>query len=363
MYGSRSTTTCRWSRRRRAARPGPRQRRRERRCGTPPAGARSSSRPARRATGSQIRVVDRGPGVPDEAKDRIFAPFQRLGDAPRGDGVGLGLAVARGLTEAMDGTLWPRTPPAAGSPWSSTSPTVPAAVDPALRQDPPRDLRPRRRRRAAHPADPGDQPAGARLRGRDRRRRPLRAADRSPSAPRTSSSSTSGCRTSTASSAPPAARRVRRCRSSCSPRGTTPTTRSRPSTPAPTTTSPSRSGWTSSWPGSGPPCAAGHPRTPTAASSTTDDFTLDFAERRRHRGRHRDPAHADRVAPARGLAAARGPPRHAYRAAPRRLGTRVRTRAELPPGVCQPAAPQARTRPAAPRYLLTEPGIGYRFVV
>ncbi|CAM5262977.1 sensor histidine kinase [Streptomyces canarius] len=53
----------------------------------------------------EVRVVDRGPGVPDEAKDRIFEPFQRYGDSPRGVGVGLGLAVARGFTEAVGGTL------------------------------------------------------------------------------------------------------------------------------------------------------------------------------------------------------------------------------------------------------------------
>ncbi|WP_055695634.1 sensor histidine kinase [Streptomyces prasinopilosus] len=53
----------------------------------------------------EVRVVDRGPGVPDDAKDRIFEPFQRHGDAPRGAGVGLGLAVARGFTEAMGGSL------------------------------------------------------------------------------------------------------------------------------------------------------------------------------------------------------------------------------------------------------------------
>jgi two-component system sensor histidine kinase KdpD len=62
----------------------------------------------------EVRVVDRGPGVPDEAKERIFAPFQRHGDAPRGSGVGLGLAVARGFTEAMAGTLAAEDTPGGG---------------------------------------------------------------------------------------------------------------------------------------------------------------------------------------------------------------------------------------------------------
>ncbi|QEU91324.1 sensor histidine kinase [Streptomyces kanamyceticus] len=62
----------------------------------------------------EVRVVDRGPGVPDTAKDRIFAPFQRYGDAPRGAGVGLGLAVARGFVEAMGGTLTAEDTPGGG---------------------------------------------------------------------------------------------------------------------------------------------------------------------------------------------------------------------------------------------------------
>ncbi|NEE49732.1 sensor histidine kinase, partial [Streptomyces sp. SID8455] len=62
----------------------------------------------------ELRVVDRGPGVPDAAKGHIFEPFQRLGDAPRGAGVGLGLAVARGFTEAIGATLTAEDTPGGG---------------------------------------------------------------------------------------------------------------------------------------------------------------------------------------------------------------------------------------------------------
>ena len=53
----------------------------------------------------QLRVVDSGPGVAQDDRERMFAPFQRLGDAPAGAGVGLGLAVARGLAEAVGATI------------------------------------------------------------------------------------------------------------------------------------------------------------------------------------------------------------------------------------------------------------------
>lgn len=62
----------------------------------------------------ELRVVDRGRGVPDDAKERIFEPFQRLGDAPAGNGVGLGLAVARGFAEALGGSLAAEDTPGGG---------------------------------------------------------------------------------------------------------------------------------------------------------------------------------------------------------------------------------------------------------
>jgi len=53
----------------------------------------------------ELAIADEGPGIPAERREEVFRPFQRLGDQPRGNGVGLGLAVARGFVEAMDGTL------------------------------------------------------------------------------------------------------------------------------------------------------------------------------------------------------------------------------------------------------------------
>jgi two-component system, OmpR family, sensor histidine kinase KdpD len=52
-----------------------------------------------------VRVVDRGPGVPAAERDRLFKPFQRLGDSGQSEGVGLGLAVAKGVIEAMGGEI------------------------------------------------------------------------------------------------------------------------------------------------------------------------------------------------------------------------------------------------------------------
>ncbi|WP_448062624.1 DUF4118 domain-containing protein [Cellulomonas hominis] len=62
----------------------------------------------------EIRVVDHGPGVDQARRDQLFVPFQRLGDTDNLTGLGLGLALSRGFTEGMGGTLTPEDTPGGG---------------------------------------------------------------------------------------------------------------------------------------------------------------------------------------------------------------------------------------------------------
>ncbi|MEZ0070428.1 two-component system sensor histidine kinase KdpD [Streptacidiphilus sp. MAP12-20] len=76
----------------------------------------------------EVRVIDRGPGIPVEDRDRVFQPFQRLGDTDNTTGVGLGLALSRGLTEAMGGTLAAEDTPGGGLTMVLSLPAAPAAA-------------------------------------------------------------------------------------------------------------------------------------------------------------------------------------------------------------------------------------------
>lgn len=71
----------------------------------------STSHLARRA---EIRVIDRGEGVPPERQSSIFQPFQRYGDIDNTTGLGLGLALSKGFTEGMGGSLTPEDTPGGG---------------------------------------------------------------------------------------------------------------------------------------------------------------------------------------------------------------------------------------------------------
>jgi two-component system, OmpR family, sensor histidine kinase KdpD len=73
----------------------------------------------------ELRVIDRGPGIPAGDFSRMFVPFQRLGDTDNTTGVGLGLALSRGLTEAMGGTLEPEETPGGGLTMTLSLPAAP----------------------------------------------------------------------------------------------------------------------------------------------------------------------------------------------------------------------------------------------
>ncbi|HWB22266.1 MAG TPA: ATP-binding protein [Gaiellaceae bacterium] len=77
---------------------------------------------------AMIRVIDHGPGVPVEERERIFEPFHR--GMPRGDvgGAGLGLAIARGFAEANGGQLWVESRSGQGATFVLSLPTAPAKV-------------------------------------------------------------------------------------------------------------------------------------------------------------------------------------------------------------------------------------------
>jgi len=81
----------------------------------------------------ELRVVDRGPGIPEKDRDRMFVPFQRLGDTDNTTGVGLGLALSLGLTEAMGGTLTADDTPGGGL---TMTVSVPAVTGPGYEPEP-----------------------------------------------------------------------------------------------------------------------------------------------------------------------------------------------------------------------------------
>ncbi len=75
-----------------------------------------------------VAVRDSGRGIPDELLDRLFTPFDRLGAESYSEpGAGLGLVLARGLTEAMGGQLRIRTVAGAGT---TAAVVLPAGPEP-----------------------------------------------------------------------------------------------------------------------------------------------------------------------------------------------------------------------------------------
>ena len=119
----------------------------------------SGGRAPRRPDQVEIRFRDTGPGIPDEARERIFVPFYTTKEK----GTGLGLAICQRIVKAHQGTLVVRSPPGGGAEFIVSLPGL-REERPELEPRPPtrsgQQARERRRARAE-----------ARLRKRKRRRR------------------------------------------------------------------------------------------------------------------------------------------------------------------------------------------------
>jgi two-component system sensor histidine kinase KdpD len=75
-----------------------------------------------------VRVVDRGPGVPEGELERVFEPFYRR-NRDTTSGAGLGLAIARGFAAANDGRVWAESRPGQGATFALALPVVEVPVE------------------------------------------------------------------------------------------------------------------------------------------------------------------------------------------------------------------------------------------
>jgi two-component system sensor histidine kinase KdpD len=82
-----------------------------------------------------IQVIDHGPGISTDARERVFLPFQRSGDQHGPPGIGLGLALSKGLAEAMAGTLEAEDTPGGGLTMDLALPIAPARATMAVRTE------------------------------------------------------------------------------------------------------------------------------------------------------------------------------------------------------------------------------------
>jgi signal transduction histidine kinase len=72
---------------------------------------------------ARLRVRDRGAGIPEADRRRVFERFERLGDSVDGSGLGLGLAIVRDIVEAHGGTIRVEDAPGGGAEFVVELPT------------------------------------------------------------------------------------------------------------------------------------------------------------------------------------------------------------------------------------------------
>lgn len=104
----------------------------ERRTAAKAVGARERRRQASAAPNAvKVSVSDTGPGISPEYHLEIFDDFFRLPGSETSDGMGLGLAIARRLVNAMSGKIWVESDPGSGSKFSFLIPLKPSLNSPS----------------------------------------------------------------------------------------------------------------------------------------------------------------------------------------------------------------------------------------
>ncbi len=104
----------------------------ERRTATKAMGGRERRRqPSTAPNAVKVSVSDTGPGISPEYHLEIFDDFFRLPGSEASDGMGLGLAIARRLVNAMSGKIWVESEPGSGSKFSFLVPLKPSLNSPS----------------------------------------------------------------------------------------------------------------------------------------------------------------------------------------------------------------------------------------
>lgn len=80
----------------------------------------------------EVRVADTGPGLAEEARDKLFAPFS----SSKVDGMGLGLSICRTIVERHGGRIWAESGGGPGTAFRFTLPRPPSLIERS--GDPPR---------------------------------------------------------------------------------------------------------------------------------------------------------------------------------------------------------------------------------
>jgi signal transduction histidine kinase/CheY-like chemotaxis protein len=85
----------------------------------------------------RVKVTDTGPGIQPAALERLFVPFERVGEQHSAvEGTGLGLPLSKRLAEAMGGTLELTSTPQQGSTFWVELPLAEAPVEAGVLQEP-----------------------------------------------------------------------------------------------------------------------------------------------------------------------------------------------------------------------------------